>query len=209
MKIRNSIFTKLFVVIIISAVLILFLIGAFFGSRFSHHRYIVLMKNLDSYADYIIRDLGFPPDENTGKLLSKKTQLNISVESDSVNWATAQFTEWNKKLVPTGAGFYSWKKGKAIKQKAGTGNWNMDEITNRLVLRLLNESVSCVREKVVSEPDLLDAGMIFGTGFAPFRGGPMNHLNAVGRDILLKQLAGLQKLRGERFTPDAGWQDLA
>jgi 3-hydroxyacyl-CoA dehydrogenase/enoyl-CoA hydratase/3-hydroxybutyryl-CoA epimerase len=128
----------------------------------------------------------------------------------------AEIPERLKKLVAdgklgkkSGAGFYSWKKGKAIKPKAGSGNWNMDEITNRLVLRLLNESVSCVREKVVSEPDLLDAGMIFATGFAPFRGGPMNHLDAVGKDVLLKQLAGLQKLRGERFTPDTGWQELA
>ena len=85
----------------------------------------------------------------------------------------------------------------------------MDEITNRLVLRLLNESVSCVREQVVSDPDLLDAGMIFGTGFAPFRGGPMNHIDAVGVAVLMKQLAGLEKLRGERFTADSGWQQLA
>ncbi|NNJ93310.1 MAG: crotonase, partial [Halobacteria archaeon] len=128
----------------------------------------------------------------------------------------AEIPERLKKLVAngklgrkSGAGFYAWKRGKAVKPKAGTGDWNMDEITNRLVLRLLNESVSCVREQVVSDPDLLDAGMIFGTGFAPFRGGPMNHLDAVGVDVLVKQLAGLEKLRGERFAADPGWQQLA
>ncbi|MBT8116335.1 MAG: enoyl-CoA hydratase/isomerase family protein [Gammaproteobacteria bacterium] len=128
----------------------------------------------------------------------------------------AEIPERLKKLVAngklgrkSGAGFYAWKRGKAVKPKAGTGEWNMDEITNRLVLRLLNESVSCVREQVVSDPDLLDAGMIFGTGFAPFRGGPMNHLDAVGVDVLVKQLAGLEKLRGERFAADPGWQQLA
>ena len=51
--------------------------------------------------------------------------------------------------------------------------------------------------------------MIFGTGFAPFRGGPMNHLDAVGKDTLLKQLANLEKLRGERFAADPGWQQQA
>jgi 3-hydroxyacyl-CoA dehydrogenase/enoyl-CoA hydratase/3-hydroxybutyryl-CoA epimerase len=107
----------------------------------------------------------------------------------------------------SGQGFYRWKKGKAIKQKA-SGSWNMDEITNRLVLRLLNESVSCLREHVVAEKDLLDAGMIFGTGFAPFRGGPVHHIEAIGPDVLLKKLDELQKLRGKRFAPDPGWSEL-
>ena len=108
----------------------------------------------------------------------------------------------------SGRGFYQYKKGKPVKPKAGSGNWNMEEITNRLVLRLLNESVSCLRENVVSEKDLLDAGMIFGTGFAPFRGGPMHHLDAVGAKALYKQLETLKSLRGDRFTPDPGWQAL-
>jgi 3-hydroxyacyl-CoA dehydrogenase/enoyl-CoA hydratase/3-hydroxybutyryl-CoA epimerase len=108
----------------------------------------------------------------------------------------------------SGQGFYRWKKGKAIKQKPSGSNWNMDEITNRLVLRLLNESVSCLREHVVAEKDLLDAGMIFGTGFAPFRGGPIHHIEMIGLDVQLKKLDELQKLRGKRFTPDPGWNEL-
>ena len=48
----------------------------------------------------------------------------------------------------------------------------MAEITDRLILRMVNESVACLRETIVSNADLLDGGMIFGTGFAPFRGGP-------------------------------------
>jgi 3-hydroxyacyl-CoA dehydrogenase / enoyl-CoA hydratase / 3-hydroxybutyryl-CoA epimerase len=108
----------------------------------------------------------------------------------------------------SGRGYYEWKKGKAVKPAASSGNWNMEEITNRLVLRLLNESVSCLREHVVADADLLDAGMIFGTGFAPFRGGPVHHINAIGKQALLKQLEELQRLRGERFTPDPGWPDL-
>ena len=108
----------------------------------------------------------------------------------------------------SGQGFYRYKKGKPVKPKAGSSNWNMEEITNRLVLRLLNEAVSCIREHVVDDTELLDAGMVFGTGFAPFRGGPMNHVDAVGAQELLKLLENEKQLRGERFTPDQGWQTM-
>jgi 3-hydroxyacyl-CoA dehydrogenase/enoyl-CoA hydratase/3-hydroxybutyryl-CoA epimerase len=108
----------------------------------------------------------------------------------------------------SGQGYYTWKKGRAVKPAAGSRQWNMDEITNRLVLRLLNEAVRCLREQVVATADLLDAGMIFATGFAPFRGGPVNHIHAQGKDRLLQQMHDLQKLRGERFAPDPGWQEL-
>ena len=106
----------------------------------------------------------------------------------------------------SGRGFYTYKNGKPVKPGNGKGDWNMQEITNRLIDRLLNESVSCVRGHVVENDDLLDAGMIFGTGFAPFRGGPMHHIHAVGAELIYKQLQSLQTLRGERFTPDPGWQ---
>ena len=108
----------------------------------------------------------------------------------------------------SGRGFYEYKKGKPVKPGTGSGNWNMEEISNRLVLRLLNESVSCVREQVVADKDLLDAGMIFGTGFAPFRGGPMHYLDAIGATALQQQLKTLRALRGDRFKPDQGWETL-
>jgi 3-hydroxyacyl-CoA dehydrogenase/enoyl-CoA hydratase/3-hydroxybutyryl-CoA epimerase len=108
----------------------------------------------------------------------------------------------------SGQGFYPYRKGKAVKPKVSGKNWNVQEITDRMVLRMLNETVCCLREQVVENADLLDAGMIFGTGFAPFRGGPVHHLQAQGSDRLLQQLHSLQKLRGERFRPDPGWETL-
>ncbi len=82
----------------------------------------------------------------------------------------------------TGSGFYQYtKNGKPIKSKAATYDKPLTDIADRLVLRMLNESFACLREGVVTDADLLDAGMIFGTGFAPFRGGPMRY--AKGKNI--------------------------
>ena len=45
-------------------------------------------------------------------------------------------------------------------------------------------------------------------GFAPFRGGPMNHIDAAGAGTLLKLLENEKQLRGKRFAPDQGWQTI-
>jgi 3-hydroxyacyl-CoA dehydrogenase/enoyl-CoA hydratase/3-hydroxybutyryl-CoA epimerase len=50
--------------------------------------------------------------------------------------------------------------------------------------------------------------VIFGTGFAPFLGGPMQHITASGAAHLLAQLEDLAKRHGSRFSPDPGWQEL-
>ena len=98
----------------------------------------------------------------------------------------------------TGEGFYKYKNGKAVKQKV-TDNRHADEISRRLILRMVNEASACLREGVVVDADLLDAGMIFGTGFAPFRGGPMHYANSIGRDKLNMLFGQLKTQYGERF----------
>ncbi|MEZ5540731.1 MAG: 3-hydroxyacyl-CoA dehydrogenase NAD-binding domain-containing protein [Pseudomonadota bacterium] len=109
----------------------------------------------------------------------------------------------------SGQGFYHWKGGRPVKPKPTGNGWTAEEIGNRLILRLLNEAVSCLDEHVVSAADLLDAGMIFGTGFAPFRGGPINYIQTVGKQKLLGQLRELQQQHGERFAPDPGWEHMS
>src|SRR5690606_41331219 len=54
------------------------------------------------------------------------------------------------------------------------------DLEDRLILPLLNEAVACLHEGIVESADELDAGVIFGTGFAPFRGGPVQHIRDVG-----------------------------
>lgn len=106
-----------------------------------------------------------------------------------------------------GKGFYHYKKGKVIKDRdADIGN--QTEIQNRLIFRLLNEAVACLREGIVDDRELLDAGVIFGTGFAPFRGGPINHIKDSGLNNLQQSLNSYQQQFGERFQADAGWSEI-
>jgi 3-hydroxyacyl-CoA dehydrogenase len=56
------------------------------------------------------------------------------------------------------------------------------EMIDRLVLPMINTCMACLREGVVADEDTLDAAMIFGTGFAPFRGGPMRYAAERGHD---------------------------
>jgi 3-hydroxyacyl-CoA dehydrogenase / enoyl-CoA hydratase / 3-hydroxybutyryl-CoA epimerase len=75
----------------------------------------------------------------------------------------------------TGEGFYVWKDGKP--QKAGVPADVPEHLQERLVRPMLDACEECLREGVVESAEIVDAAMIFGTGFAPFRGGPMHHLS--------------------------------
>ncbi|MDR3442968.1 MAG: 3-hydroxyacyl-CoA dehydrogenase NAD-binding domain-containing protein [Legionella sp.] len=100
----------------------------------------------------------------------------------------------------TGEGFYQYKNGKPVKKSPGT---HKDQhIADRLILRMVNESAACLREGVVADADLLDAGMIFATGFAPFRGGPMNYAKDFGTNNLEKLFKTFESKYGERFKVD-------
>lgn len=103
----------------------------------------------------------------------------------------------------SGEGFYKWKNGKPVKDKVEK-HAKSKEIANRLILRMINEAAACLREGVVADSDLLDAGMVFGSGFAPFRGGPMHYANQFGRDKLNELFNKLENEYGERFKADNG-----
>lgn len=104
----------------------------------------------------------------------------------------------------SGRGFYQYKQGKPVKKKVTQPPKQIEEISNRLILRMVNESAACLREKVIEDSDLLDAGMIFGTGFAPFRGGPIHYANHFGHDKLNALFSTLEKQYGDRFKVDSG-----
>ena len=108
----------------------------------------------------------------------------------------------------TGKGFYQWLDGKASKPTAGGGSVPAD-IADRLMLPMVNEAVACLSEGVVTDADLLDAGVIFGTGFAPFRGGPLNYARERGIDDVRASLDRLAAAHGDRFRAHEGWQSFS
>ncbi|HET9836496.1 MAG TPA: 3-hydroxyacyl-CoA dehydrogenase NAD-binding domain-containing protein [Rhodanobacteraceae bacterium] len=104
-----------------------------------------------------------------------------------------------------GEGFYVWHEGKPQKPEVPKDYRAPEDIEDRMILPMLNESVACLAEGVVADADLLDAGVIFGTGFAPFRGGPIQYIRSAGADSLRGKLDALAARHGERFKPKAGW----
>ncbi len=104
----------------------------------------------------------------------------------------------------SGAGFYVWQEGKPIKPTvAGSAPADLED---RLILAMVNESMAVLREKVVEDADLLDAAVIFGTGFAPFRGGPLHYAQTLGSAVIVNKLETLASRYGTHFKPDSGWQ---
>ena len=75
----------------------------------------------------------------------------------------------------TGRGFYDWTGGKAAKRPPGV---TPPGLADRLIDPMLAEAKAALSEGIVADADLVDAGAIFGTGFAPFTGGPLHYVAA-------------------------------
>jgi 3-hydroxyacyl-CoA dehydrogenase/enoyl-CoA hydratase/3-hydroxybutyryl-CoA epimerase len=106
----------------------------------------------------------------------------------------------------TGKGFYIWKGGKALKMSGSPPTSQpTEEMIDRLILPMSNVCVACLREGIVDNADMVDGAMIFGTGYAPFRGGPLNYARTRGSENVVSTLRALAQKFGGRFAPDAGW----
>ena len=117
--------------------------------------------------------------------------------------------EAGKRGMKDGQGLYTWEDGKPKKPELPKDYRAPEDLQDRLVLPLLNEAVAALHDGVVADADLLDAGVIFGTGFAPFRGGPIQYIRETGVDAVLARLRTLQARHGDRFAPRPGWDAAA
>jgi len=117
--------------------------------------------------------------------------------------------EAGKRGKKDGQGLYKWENGKPVKPALPKDYQAPSDLEDRLLMPLINEAVACLHEGVVDDAELLDAGVIFGTGFAPFRGGPIQYVRETGVENLLGRLAILEQRYGDRFKPRAGWDNPA
>jgi len=107
----------------------------------------------------------------------------------------------------TGQGFYTFNGNRP--QKAAKFAPPDDELKDRLMLTLVNEAMAVYEDDVVEDLDLLDAGVIFGAGFAPFSGGPIHYARQRGISEVITRLEYLAGRYGTQFTPRPGWLKLA
>ena len=107
-----------------------------------------------------------------------------------------------------GAGFYKYE-GKQQSPNEALQEWRqetgekfaMENITNRLVYLMVNEAARCLEEKVVASPEDADYGMVLGTGFPVYRGGPLRFAESVGLKKVVTDMDGIHSRAGEKFTP--------
>jgi 3-hydroxyacyl-CoA dehydrogenase/enoyl-CoA hydratase/3-hydroxybutyryl-CoA epimerase len=106
----------------------------------------------------------------------------------------------------TGKGLYDWKDGHAVKGHDAAPA--PADAIDRMVLPMLDVCVTCLREGIVADEKIVDGAMIFATGFAPFRGGPMHYAHTRGVADVRDTLKRLAEKYGPRFQPDPGWDSL-
>jgi len=105
-----------------------------------------------------------------GKALAKKGAQGEDAAAPQVLLNKVTLGQLGKK---TGQGIYRYEKGRAIKGQPGA--WQ-GELAEALIEPYLAEAKAVLAEGIIADADLIDAGLIFGTGFAPFRGGPLHYL---------------------------------
>ncbi len=84
----------------------------------------------------------------------------------------------------TAKGFYSYKNNKIKKPRLSKDDMLSKDLAERLIVKMIKEAKDCLQEGVVASEDLLDAGMVFGSGFAPFRGGLMQYAHWLEKNNL-------------------------
>ncbi len=93
--------------------------------------------------------------------------------------------------------------------QGSNGRISAEEIIDRTVLLMIKEAALCLEEKIIDRPDLLDAALIFGIGFPPFRGGLLRYADKIGGGTIVEKLGGYAKKYGERFAPPSSLVEMA
>jgi 3-hydroxyacyl-CoA dehydrogenase/alkylation response protein AidB-like acyl-CoA dehydrogenase/enoyl-CoA hydratase/carnithine racemase len=115
-------------------------------------------------------------------------------------------------------GFYTHSKGGKTEVNSDTDSFRMgtsaqnltrQDLQERMVLLMVNEAARCLEEQVVGAPEDVDFGMVMGTGFAPFRGGPLRYADAEGIDKIVTAMQRWVKAGVSYFEPCALLKEMA
>jgi 3-hydroxyacyl-CoA dehydrogenase/enoyl-CoA hydratase/3-hydroxybutyryl-CoA epimerase len=108
----------------------------------------------------------------------------------------------------SGAGFYRYRGARQVVNEGATkminafaaSSYSRDILQKRMVLLMVNEAARCMEEHLVASADDVDFAMIMGTGFAPFRGGPLRLIDAWGAEHVVRNLLHFAK-QESKFNP--------
>ncbi|HUJ17046.1 MAG TPA: 3-hydroxyacyl-CoA dehydrogenase NAD-binding domain-containing protein [Nitrospirota bacterium] len=119
----------------------------------------------------------------------------------------------------SGRGFYQYRGGKrgnpdgslsgGLPGPSEIGTIGPEDIVDRAVLLMVKEAVLCLEDRIISRPNLLDAALVFGIGFPPFRGGLLRYADTLGAANIVSKLEGFVNRFGERFIPPASLREMA
>ena len=124
--------------------------------------------------------------------------------------AFTQLLAANVKGKKTGRGFYQYRHGRVagvnrfaidLQEADDTASLPREQLQERMVLLMINEAARCLEEGIVDDPRDVDFAMVMGTGFAPFRGGPLRHADRIGIDKVTENLERLTRSRQPQFAP--------
>ena len=157
-------------------------LGPYMGTALELHRQGIPMEALDRAAT----DFGMPmgPVE-----LADTVGLDVALsvtdtlggdEAEGQKALLKKYVDAGKLGKKSGQGFYTWEKGKPQKDLDNIQGHNLSKLADQLLQPYLDECKACLADGIVADAETVDAGMIFGTGFAPFRGGPLHYLEQRG-----------------------------
>ena len=128
-----------------------------------------------------------------GKMLGRKTGRGFYQYEGKAQTPNESLAQWRSAL----------RGDVEVPKTTATGPSDPAKLANRLVFLMVNEAARCLEEKVVATPEDADFGMMMGTGFAPFRGGPLRYADHFGLKKLVEQMDALHGRAGEsdKFAP--------
>ncbi len=133
-------------------------------------------------------------------MLGRKTGAGFYKYEGKMQSPNDALVQWRSEIVAGGVDPGSGRGDTAGRPGSTPPATTNSDLALRLILLMVNEAARCVEEKVVESPEDADYGMILGTGFAPFRGGPLRFAEHFGLKKTVNELERLARTE-EKFSP--------